>query len=219
MYNSFLHIHIITAIVFLLFYLIKTVLLVLNKETIFIKINGKTNIPQRLIEVIFLISGIYLSFNSGMVQIGNWFWIKLILFIILLPLGIMAMAKRRKIMAVICLLGFLYLYGVSETKSPVFDWKQGLISHSTMDGLENMELKEAAEYIFLQNCAVCHGKKGTKGLSGANELINSEKTPGEMIQIINTGKNAMPGYESVLSQGQISSIVDYILELKKKGAG
>lgn len=75
------------------------------------------------------------------------------------------------------------------------------------------------------HCVACHRGSAQTNIRRAkllnidpNKLFlkNSKMTRDEMIDIIEKGKNQMPGFESKLTKEQITEVVDFILRSKKK---
>lgn len=65
------------------------------------------------------------------------------------------------------------------------------------------------EVVFNAQCALCHGRKGDLGLSGAKDLTRSTLAREEMIAIVTHGKGGMMAYAKVLSAAEIEQVVDY----------
>jgi cytochrome c5 len=78
---------------------------------------------------------------------------------------------------------------------------------------------------YKTKCAACHGAKANllpktakllkvdpKKLALKASTMNKD----EMIAIIETGKDKMPGFEKELTKEQITALVDYVMGLKKK---
>lgn len=65
------------------------------------------------------------------------------------------------------------------------------------------------EVVFNAQCALCHGRKGDLGLSGAKDLTRSMLTREDMIAIVTHGKGGMMAYAKVLSAAEIEQVVDY----------
>ena len=74
------------------------------------------------------------------------------------------------------------------------------------------ELKQRGEKTYAANCVVCHQANG-KGLPGAypalegSPLVAGPKSA--QLKIIMNGKNAMPGWKSVLSDTEIAAVITY----------
>jgi cytochrome c6 len=82
---------------------------------------------------------------------------------------------------------------------------------------------QAAQSLFNQTCASCHGRNGAgtpvgKSLNvpdlGSADVQN--KPDAELRQIISDGKNNMPPFKASLSEAQIDSLVAYIRTFSKK---
>jgi mono/diheme cytochrome c family protein len=78
---------------------------------------------------------------------------------------------------------------------------------------------------FTANCTKCHGGNAKTNTRRALllkidpkklYLQASEMNKEEMVAIIEKGKNQMPGFEIQLTKEQITAIVDYVMNLKKK---
>lgn len=71
------------------------------------------------------------------------------------------------------------------------------------------------ETVFNSQCALCHGRTGTLGLSGAKDLTKTTLTRDEMIATVTNGKGGMMAYAKVLSVKEIGDVVDYARTLRK----
>jgi mono/diheme cytochrome c family protein len=78
---------------------------------------------------------------------------------------------------------------------------------------------------FNANCIQCHGGNAKTNVRRALllkidpkklYLQASEMNKEEMVAITEKGKNQMPGFENQLTKEQITAIVDYVMNLKKK---
>ena len=78
---------------------------------------------------------------------------------------------------------------------------------------------------YKTKCAACHGAKANLLPKTARllkvdpkklALKASEMSKDEMITIIETGKDKMPGFEKELTKEQITALVDYLMGLRKK---
>jgi mono/diheme cytochrome c family protein len=79
------------------------------------------------------------------------------------------------------------------------------------ENINNQKQNTAAQGldIYTNNCVVCHGDKGDKGLMGAPNLSISMMTLEERIDIIQNGKNTMPAFGSKLSSDEIKAVALY----------
>jgi uncharacterized membrane protein SirB2 len=113
------HLHMTFAIVFLLSYLIKTILFFTNKEG-FRSYKAKTLIPETLASVGFLATGIYMAFFTiGMASLPGWFHLKLTLVILGIPLGIVGFKKENKVLVFLSALFFSYVLALAFIKNPL----------------------------------------------------------------------------------------------------
>jgi uncharacterized membrane protein SirB2 len=213
MFTGILHTHFLFVILFVLLFLVKTILLLFNKTGALSKIQKWFKIPGIIIDTGFVLTGIYLAFHSGMVQMGNWFGIKIVLLILILPLSIISMKRKNKWLALFTLLIIFYLFGMSETKSPKMKKAEILVSEESLQLNDDLEGHALGESIFLDNCIVCHGINGDKHKSDAGKLTLSQKDLGALEDIIRNGKGNMPAYGKYLSDKKISGLALYIRDV------
>lgn len=206
MYTGMLHTHTLAVMLFLVLYLVKTALLVSGMNDALDKFSSKTKIAEMIISTLFLLTGIYLAFNSG--QLGSWFWIKLIAVFTSIPLAIIAFKRKRKPLALLALIFLVYSYGISETKSPFFKKEAA----GDFTGLSGSAL---GKKIYDTNCIACHGSDGKLGLSGAKDLTQSALSFDEQLQIVRKGKNSMMAYEKLLTEEQIQAVTEYVHSMKQ----
>ena len=207
MYTGMLHTHTLAVMLFLILYLVKTFLLVTDKKESLQKFSKKMKVPEMIISVLFLLTGIFLAVKSG--DIGSWFYVKMVAVLSSIPLAIIAFKRMNKSLALIAIIFLVYAYGISETKSTSF--KQ----ESSTGEFATIAPEALGKTIFETKCTGCHGADGKQGLSGAKDLTQSPKTPAEKIEIISNGKNAMIAYKNQLTTDQIKAVADYVETLKK----
>src|SRR5687767_4655187 len=97
MYTGMLHSHKLVVTLFLLHYVIKFTLLMLNKKEALDKYSRKTKVAEMIISTLFLATGIYLAANSG--NTGMWLWVKLIAIAISIPVAIVGFKNGNKALA------------------------------------------------------------------------------------------------------------------------
>jgi uncharacterized membrane protein SirB2 len=213
MYTGMLHTHVLTVVLFMLIFLVKLVLLLLNRDTALARVTRVTKVPHIIISTLFVATGIYLAVNSGWIAVGNWFWIKLVIVALSIPLGVIAMKRRSKVLALLTFVALVYVYGMSETRSATFDKAGALIAKDAFLP-ETDDPLVLGEALFLNNCVVCHGVDGNRGLSGSPLLTESTLTEAEVLDRIANGKGNMPAYKDALSPEQIDALAGYVLTLK-----
>lgn len=78
---------------------------------------------------------------------------------------------------------------------------------------------------FNANCGSCHGGKPRTIVRRAammkvdpNKLLlqSSEMKKAEMIAIVEKGKGMMPAFENKLTKEQVTAIIDYVMDMRKK---
>jgi len=83
--------------------------------------------------------------------------------------------------------------------------------------------QDTAEAIYKLKCAMCHGADGLSNTPAGKVFKAASfsdpavvKTPdGDLIAIVQKGKNKMPAFADKLTEAQIKSVVDYIHTLQK----
>jgi mono/diheme cytochrome c family protein len=204
MFSTLLLVHRIVVSLFLLIYLVKTILLLAGKNDALARFSKRIKVPEMICSALFLLTGIYLAMNSG--NISNLFWIKIICIAAAIPLAVMAYKKLNKGLAVFSLLLIVASYGLAEMNK-----KAG---HTSPAEFSNVSSATLGKTIFDSKCANCHGPDGKMGLSGAKDLTASTLTREEKIDIIKKGKKAMMGFNDQLNEEQVSAVADYISSLK-----
>lgn len=223
MTKGFLHTHNLVVVIFLITFIIKTVLLLLNKYEQLDKIREKTKVLEMIMGTLILITGGYLLYATKNTQ--PYIIAKIVIVLACIPLGIVGLKKKNKALAVIALLGFLYVLGIALTKSLTLTKQkievapsvseessaasEEIIQENADNGLSN------AKAIFEQECSRCHGLDGKQGLAGAKDLTVSQLTDAQKKEMILKGKGVMAGYEGRLSEQEIDNLVLYVNTLKK----
>lgn len=202
-----LHTHTLAVQIFLLIYIIKTVLLLINKHEALDKFTRVLKFPDMIISMLFLLTGIVLAINSG--DIGVWFWVKIVAVIAAIVTAVLGFKNKNKLLAIVSIVLLVYSYGISETKSPVFK-KQNL-----SEKFSGADVAQLGAEVYNGECSRCHGADGKLGKSGALDLSVTEKSADSLKSIITNGQNQMPGYSKILSAEQIDAVATYIQSLKK----
>lgn len=218
MYTGMLHTHTTVVLLFVVLYLIKTVLLFVNtaKLEAFTK---KTKVPEMIISTLFLLSGLYLALNTPSVSAGSWFWVKLAAVFAAIPLAVIGFKRKRKPLALLSLALLFYAYGISETKSPRMqkaDYFAALAGENqqSTEGFDPMsdgyDILAHGAALYANNCVVCHGADGALGQAGAKNLQGSMLDKNEMAALVLKGKNGMPGFKSALNDEEVFAVVAYV---------
>ena len=201
MQTGFLHLHVTIAIAFLLFYFIKVILL-LFKESAVDRFREKTKWIDMVLGTLILITGGYLLFIQE--NILTWMIIKIILVLASIPIGIIAMKRKRKWLGLLAFIVLVYVYGISESKSLTFSKKSYTSENGIVEGKQ----------IFETECMRCHGENGKAAKYGSKDLTVSSLSREEKMEVIKKGKGVMSSYEGKLTDKEINALVDYVETLK-----
>lgn len=216
-----LHTHVLVVTLFLLFLLFKTVLLLINKNELLAKVR-KFKMIDPILGVLMLATGGYLLSLYGAAA-PTYLWVKLVIVLIIIPIGIVAFKKENKAMAIIALLLTFYIYGVSEVGSLTFSKEETVAvaddsptqnaQEVVIEG-ETSDILKTGKEVYLAECKKCHGKDGKKGLFKSPDLTESKLNLSERVAWIKKGKGIMPAYENELSSSEIEAVALYLDELK-----
>lgn len=210
MYTGLLHTHTLSVILFLFLYLVKLTLLLLNQFDRLEKINAWTKIPERVISVLFLLTGVAMLFLMGEGQFNLLLAVKLALVVLSIPIAVMGFRRRSKGLAVFAVFLIVCVYGIAEMrKARVI--KQPITS-TVVTNVGDPAYEPAAhgKALFEANCTGCHGENGQLKGSGAKDLTQSQLNDTEIRTVIRQGKNAMAGYGKVFSDEEIEALLVYL---------
>lgn len=214
MQTGMLHTHVLMVTLFIVSYLIKTTLFFANRAG-YDKYMKIAKITEMVISFLFLATGIYLATKLESMQ--PWFIVKLVAVAVVIPLAIVGFKKENKGLILIGAVLLLYIYGVSETKSPVFVKAQDetVVTDPSQAGYDIMVHGKALYEGTVGNisgkaCIHCHGKNGDMGSEGALNLQLSDLEIEQRMMIISTGGNLMPPYADQLSEQEIRAVATYL---------
>ena len=174
MYTGLLHTHTLVVSLFLLLYLIKTILLFV-KPTLLETFGRKTRVVEIIVSSLFLLTGIGMALQTPSIQVGIWFWVKLIAVFASIPLAVIGFRKANKGLALLSLLLIIYAWGVSETRSPRMkksDYFDSLGPAGALVGVNTDRLSEKYDNVlhgkalYATYCVACHGVDGALGVAG-----------------------------------------------------
>ncbi len=204
------HLHVLFVILFVLSVLIKTILLFTSEEK-FENFRKKTALRERIITILFLVSGLALI---GL-KVGNGgafhtlFYVKIGLILAAIPLAVIGFKKKSKIPAMLGAFLFILIYGVADMAG-----RRGAVIELEVPN-DQIGTVMHGELIFKANCSSCHGMDGTKGSGGATNLTTSTMSISDMQTVISKGRKSMPSF-SHLSAEETTTLADYITTLQKK---
>jgi mono/diheme cytochrome c family protein len=207
MYKGFLHTHVLVVTLFLLLYLIKTILLLSNRNDLLQKFSKMFRVPEMIISVLFLITGIYLAFQLPFGSKYDYlFWIKLVMVLASIPIAVIGFKKGNKILAALSLLLITGSYGLAE----VYGKKKGIVATS-----EGVKTGSDGLAYYQANCKLCHGDDGKLGMAGSKDLSKTSMDVAAIKEIIIKGKSTMP--PAPVNEEQAQMIAEYVhSELKGK---
>lgn len=193
------YIHLISVILFLLHYLVKTGMLLANSSALE-KYTGATRVLEMVISVVFLGTGGYLLIELP--EINQLMIIKLCMVFVSIPVAIIGFKKKKKILAVIALLLISGAYGMAEMGKAKREKGKEVTS-------------AAGAEVYAAKCALCHGGDGKKMEMGATDLSVSAMDTNQVRVIIMEGKGTMPGFMDQMTHEQVDAVAKYVQTLKK----
>lgn len=200
MYKGILHTHYLVVSLFLLLYVIKTILLLSDKNELLAKFSKKTRVFEIVISFLFLLTGIYLTTQLPFGGKYDYlFFIKVAMVFGSIPVAVIGFRKSNKVMAALSLLLITGAFGLGE----VYHKRKGVAKETgtTIAATDGKSLFEA-------NCSSCHGNDGKKGLGGAKDLTASALDITAIKEIILNGKGAMPA--AAVNEEQANAIAGYV---------
>lgn len=206
MYTGILHTHTLVVVLFLLLYLVKTFLLVARREEALESFTRKTKWPERIISVLFLLTGFYLLFYTG-----NRYWplyLKIGLVFASIPLAIIGFRKKKPVLAILSVVLLLASYGLAEMNARLVVRKPR--PDAVTEGGDSAGL---GKVLYGNYCSSCHGDNGAAGYSGAKNIAITRLDAGQMKDMIRNGKGAMPAFPG-LSETDVDAIVRHCQSLK-----
>lgn len=230
-YVGLLHPHVAFAVLFLLIYVVRWVLLLLNRDAAHEKFKNITKWPDRVISVGFLATGVILALNTGNNE-GVWLWVKLGAVVVSIPLAVIGFKRKNKALATLSIVCLVYAYGISETKSPNMKkesfhdavaghWggpdKAKLAKYNANDNA--YDVLDHGQQIYLRYCVNCHGPNGDMGGSGAASFALSKLNREQIHQMLKKGNKAMPNYEKTLTEEEKNAVASYVYTRLGAGKG
>lgn len=204
MVKGFLHSHLLFSAIFILIYLVKTILLLSDREELLEKFKQKTKILEMIASFLFLGTGIaLLILIPG--AINTYMIIKISIVLMSIPIAVVGYKKKNKVLAALSFFMLIVAFVLAgKAKTAKSEIK---ISTEIVD----------AKQIFNSTCASCHGSDGKLGAAGAKDLTKTQLNHQEIFTIISDGKGVMVPYKGLLTKQQIEAVSSYIeTDLKGK---
>lgn len=207
MYTGLFHSHKLIVLVFLVHYVVKLVLLLMNRNDSLAKYSKATRVPEMILSAGFLVTGGWMLFKGA--YFSKLIIIKMICIFASIPLAVIGFKKGNKVLAFIAVFLIVMSYGLAEMNKKAKTGKKIEIPANT-------EPLVAGKLLYVNKCAQCHGEIGNGGKSGSKDLSLSKLSAEEQMVAIRTGKNAMPGFkEDILSDSDLDDVVKYVATLKQ----
>jgi len=203
MYSYIFQTHKVSVILFLLIYLVKTIMLLTNKKDGLARFTKIVKVPEMIISTLFLVTGIYML--TQIPEIKPMLIVKIVIVLASIPVAVIAYKKANKALAILSLLMIISAYGLAEMSK-----KRPAASKT-----EDTTVLMTAEQVYKTNCALCHGDDGKLGLTGATDLSASQLDETGITMIIREGKGAMAPFKSVLSEDEIKAVTQHVKSLQK----
>jgi mono/diheme cytochrome c family protein len=210
MYTGILHVHASVVLLFVLIYLVKTVLLLFDKDETLAAFVKRTKVLEMVVSTLFLLTGIYLFIYTG--NKVPLLYIKIAIVLLVIPLAVVGFKRKNKVLASLAFVMILLIYGSGEmikrsaTKAPLPE-----LAAAQPEAAPSLE---AGEALYTTYCTVCHGENGAAGLNGSKNLQLTDLTDEEIANMIKNGKGAMPAYKK-LSDNQVASLTQFVRSLKQ----
>ena len=224
MFNTLFQTHKIVVLLFLIIYLVKTILLLADKHEALARFKKITKVPEMIVSFLFLATGIYLV--TQIPEVKSLLIIKLVAVALSIPIAVIGFKRNNKILASLSLILIIAAYGLAEMSkkqassrhteevpivvSPATDSTKGA-GEVTSD-----YNPEQGKKLYVNNCSRCHGADGKAQIAGAADLSKSMIDQWAAKDIVSEGKNSMPGFIEHMSTAEITSMVNYIQSFKTK---
>jgi mono/diheme cytochrome c family protein len=208
MYKGIFHTHYLSVTLFFLIYLIKTILLITNKEEALTNFTKKVKVPEMIISFAFLLTGVYML--TQIPVISTLLIIKLVAVVASIPLAVIGFKKKNKALAVLSFALICAAFALAEIskKHP----QQAAPSENTDDTTPKII---DGKTVYETHCISCHGADGTAGVAGAANLGISVLDQNSKVEIIRNGKSTMQPFGGTLTNEEIQAVAAYIESFKK----
>ena len=208
-YGKIVLAHRILVSLFLLHYVVKLILLLINKNETLASYTKVTKVPEMIISAFFLISGGYLVFAGPALHILQT--IKIVCVLASIPIAIIGFKKGNKVLALLSVVLLFAAYGLAEVAKK----KMRTMQVETNEVSATATPLEAGKVIYDQQCSRCHGEGGNAEIAGAKNLKLSVLSAEEATAIIIGGKGTMPAFEALTSD-QTNAVIEYINTFKEQ---
>jgi len=197
--------HRILVSLFFLQYVVKLILLLTGKKEELIKYTKITRIPEMLVSVGFLVTGIYLLVYAP--SVSTLMIVKLVCVFAAIPIAVVGFKRGNKALAALSVVLIIAAYGLAEVNHK----QQGAVK---VDTSSTNDPTERGKIVYQKACIGCHGDNGKLGINGAKDLSVTMLSVDEQKAFIRSGKGMMPPFDK-LTDDQIKDVVFYISSFRK----
>ena len=170
-YISLYHTHKFAVFAFLAIYVIKTILLLAGKESMLGSFSSKIKVPERIVSILFLVTGILLLFEAA--EIRTLFLFKIVVIILAIPIAMIAFKRLSKPLALLAMVMLAGGYGLAEINKHRMIHRTDLPKSVVLDASSpEYQMVLHGEALYNTQCVNCHGALGELQMSGAKDLIS-----------------------------------------------
>jgi len=198
MFQPLLTTHKIVVSLFLVIYLVKTILLLSKKSEVLSRFTKIVRIPEMIISLLFLVTGIALAMQIP--SVDTMLIIKIIMVLASIPLAVIGFKKNKQVLALVSFVLIVLSYGLGEMS------KKKMMHTTVVEADKN---STDAKILYADYCAKCHGEDGKLGKVGAKDLTLSTLDSVGILEVLHRGRKNMPAFENVLTEEQINEIAKY----------
>jgi mono/diheme cytochrome c family protein len=206
-YHKIVLAHRILVSLFLLHYVVKGILLLINQHTGLEKYSKITKVPEMILSVLFLASGVYLLIYGSNLHFLQY--IKIACVLTSIPIAVIGFKKKKKFLAVLSIFLLIAAYGLAEVAKK--KQRTQTVDTESID----IDTADQGKIVYNQLCSRCHGDNGDGMIAGAKNLKISTLSSVEISTIIMKGQGGMPAFEN-LSESQLKAVVQYTESLKQQ---
>jgi mono/diheme cytochrome c family protein len=188
--------HRIVVTLFFLIYVVKTVLLLSNKNDLLQKFTKAVKVPEMIVSFLFLATGVYLLTLLPVIKV--MMWVKIGLVFASIPLAVIGFKKQNKVLAALSLLMITASYGIAEAEKKKREKGETVVAG-------NINGKE----IYDAKCMLCHGGDGKAKLNGAADLSATVYDVAAIKNVVMNGQKTMVPI-SDLSPEQAEAVAAYV---------
>jgi len=191
--------HFAVVTIFFLIYLIKTIMLLIDKKEALASFTKKVKVLEMVVSFLFLATGVYLMIQLP--EIKPMLIIKITIVFLSIPLAVVGFKKGNKGLATLAFVLILAAFGMGEMMKK----KTAVVTESAVNADGTINGGE----LYTANCASCHGADGKLKMAGALDLSITQLSNDSISSIILNGRNTMTKING-LTPEQAQAIAAYV---------